>query len=760
MEEIYVPSITNAMLKTYRFAALAVFVLLTLTGVSLKNFTKNQLPPTWDADAGLVPSYTAGAKILATSNKAEAGKVLDDDLSTAWQSDAPLPEGFIKRADQNIFLKRGASLIRCPACVDGEKMMDGDLSTSSLTRIAGKGGITIDLGRNHALFSVSLKCQVKAPVEVKFVDETGLTVSLGTYGIADNFQLKRWEIPGGKATFLALESTADFEVFEIAALADLPKESITLDFGEMRPVGTIYTRHWAGDNAASSTKIFLSKDRQNWTEAASPDPLALHVLITNISPEIQARYLKIEHILQARDWNKVFLWEVKAYDRNGHYGPRPPDEMGHTKIREMLGVNGYWSWGTDQYSDLLAPNGGPYCYRPVASHARNYHDMTWDLKSPADAIDFKKMAEGKGTPANDWLNWDREYKAWTDAGLNVQASLQFYRFDPGMWKNPRQEAKNYAQAFTRHFGPRQGNGYICTIEAGNEPWAYPAGVYREILQGMAEGAAAGDADIEVFPCALQAADPSAETQGIFKNYIGARISPEAAQLLDGINIHAYSYVTNLKGRRQAVYPEHPNSTFWEILNAIRWRDRNMPGKKIYLSEWGWDGSGGGEDCTHDECVSEHAAAVYAVRAALIAARLGLDRATWFYYANDKTGSSLYTRSGLTGSSNTRFQKKQVFFALESLVKRVGSRMFHSVVREDETAWMYLLCDETGKVTQLVAWRPADGNSTVKTIVKWRTRFDPAGAMLLDGNSTETEVKKEGGGITLELTSTPILVNLE
>jgi hypothetical protein len=748
------------MLKTYHFTALAVLILTTLTGVSLKNFTQKNCLPTWDADAGLIVPYTAGAKISATSNQSEAAHVIDDNLSTAWQSEAPLPEAFIKRHGQNIFLKQGAGLIQCPACDDAERMMDGDLATASTIHVTGKGGITIDLGRNHAIFSISLKCQAREPVVVKYVDEKGQPVSLGTYAVADNFQLKRWEIPGGKATFLTLESTVNFEVFEIAALSGLPMESVTIDFGEMRPVGAVYSRHWAGENAAAATKIYLSPDGQNWTEAASPDPLALQLFIAEISPEIPARFLKIEHTLLARDWNKVFVWEVKAYDRNGHYGPRPPAEIGHTKIRELLGVNGYWSWGTDQYSDLLAPDGGPYRYRPLASHARNYHDMTWDIDAPGDAIDFSKMAAGKGTPAKEWLNWDREYKAWNAAGLNVQASLQFYRFAPELWKNPRQDGYNYAKAFTRHFGPKNGNGYVCSVEAGNEPWAYPAKVYREILLGMAEGVQAGDPGVEVFPCALQAADPSAEWQGIFKNYMGARITPQAATLLDGINIHAYSYVTNRKGRRQAVQPEHPQSSFWEILNAVRWRDRNMPGKKIYLSEWGWDCGGGGEDCTHDECVSEHAAAVYAVRAALIAARLGLHRATWFYYANDKSGSSLYTRSGLTGSGNAGFRKKQVFNALESLVRRVGDRKFHSVVREDETAWMYLLCDENGEISHLAAWLPGDGDTSATKTVKWLTKFTPGKAVLLDGHSTEMAIDKENGAILLELSSTPLLVNLK
>ncbi len=573
--------------------------------------------PTWNPNAGYIPSWTEGATITATSNQADAQKVLDGDPNTHWQS----------------------------------------------------GGV----------------------------------------------------VPG------KTEGTSEY---------------VTIDFGQVRPVGQIHTRHWAGEaGTVTTTQLYLSTDGQHWQHVAALEPTALHTVVTLLPKEIPTRYLRLEHTLVVRDWNKAFIWEVRAYDRFGPYGQMEPPMQGHTTIKELLGVNGYWSWGTDQYSDLLAPDGGPYRFKPVASHARNYHDMTWDLKSPSDPIDFEKMAKGGGTPATEWLNWDREYRAWHEAGLNIEASLQFYRFKPTDWKNPRQDARRYAEAFTRHFGAKKGNGLVCSIEAGNEPWHYPAEAYREILLGMAEGAAAGDPTVEVFPCALQAVDPLAEKHGQWKNYIGDRITPQSAALLDGINIHCYSYTSDKNGKRRAVQPEHPGSSFWEMLNAIRWRNQNMPGKKIYLSEWGWDSDGAGEGCTHDECVSEAAAANYAVRGALIAARLGIDRATWFFHANDKSASSLYTRSGLVGSANTGFAKKKPFLALQSLVEKLGSKYFHSVVREDETAWVYRFGDADGKVTHLVAWRPIETDVFPARPVNIQLPAKAKAAWLLDGKGSEVSLGK-------------------
>ncbi len=544
-------------------------------------------------------------------------------------------------------------------------------------------------------------------------------------------------------------------------------ESVTFDFGKPRPVGQIHTRHWAGEvGTATTTNVYLSNDGENWQKVATLDPTALHTVVTILPSEILARYLRLEHQLVRKDWNKAFLWEVKAYDKNGPYGERPTTTQGNVTLREMLGVNGYWSFGTDQYSDQLAPDGGPFRFKPVASHLRNYHDMTWDLKSPSDPIDFDKMAKGGGTHATEWLNWDKEYKTWHDAaGMNVQASFQFYKFKHGDWATPRESGYQYAKAFTRHFGNKNGNGYICSIEIGNEPWEYPANVYREILLGMAQGAEQGDPNVEVFPCALQAVDPLAERHGLWKNYIGDRITPESAKLLDGINIHCYSYLNDGKGKRRAVHPEHPGSSFWEMLNAIRWRNQNMPGKKIYLSEWGWDCDGAGEDCTHQECVSEANAAAFAIRGAMIAARLGIDRATWFFHANDKTGSSLYTRSGLLGSAKTGFQKKRPFYALESLIKLVGNKYFHSILQENEQVWAYYLGDSNGRITHLIAWRPLEFIEDKKLVQLKIGKRKIKSASLLDGASSSgtdvlMSINAKGEKLELSLGGVPVLLEFD
>ena len=262
-------------------------------------------------------------------------------------------------------------------------------------------------------------------------------------------------------------------------------------------------------------------------------------------------------------------------------------------------------------------------------------------------------------------------------------------------------------AFAQHFGPGVGNGLVKRIEVGNEPWDYQASFYREVLQGMAEGVKAADPDLLVFPCALQAVDSSAEV-GNYLNYAGVRLLDSVGPYIDGINVHYYSYYNDSTGVRRATYPENYISSMRGVLNDLRYRDANFPGKKIYVSEWGWDSDGAGEPCTHNECVSETAQAIYGIRYALMLNRLGVDDMTWFFYANSNSGSSLYSRSGLTGSISTSFLEKKSFIAFDALLHHIGNDYFLDTLVENDDHWVYLFGDSTGTPTYFEKRTPSDG----------------------------------------------------
>lgn len=714
----------------------------------------------WDAHAGLVPSYTQAATITSSSNSKALSNLTDENLETHWQSEAPLPVRYISRKDLNYFQNQEFA-IQASAIDNQENIFDGNLDSPAMVKITpGPAFLELTFKEPTYLQLISLKVNASNPLKINLQTEKG-NQSLD-YDLQKNFNVQQFDIEQ-KVTKIKLESKTNFQLFEFGGMRTPPTEWVTFDLGTVQPLGVIYSKHWPGEKNVSAVQVFISADGEEWEAAANLPLNTTQGIITNLKPEKKARYVKFEYRLNPVAWNKVFLWEVKLFDQYGQYGPIPHAEPSTVTLEQMLGVNGLWGWGHNMYSHMLKPRQGAALFKPVSSHGRCYHDMSWEVKDPDTAPNYAAMSEGKGTEASDWLNWDLEYKIWVDKGLNVQSTVQIHNFEDDTWDNPYKSAYNYAYRFAKHFGPTEGNGYVCTVEAGNEPWKYDAAVYREIVKGFADGVKDADPVMEVFPCALQAADPSMENTPIFKNYIGVRLPQEAANQLDGINVHAYSYVNTMLGGRIAVHPEHQNTTFRELFNAIRWRDSNMPGKKIYLSEWGWDMAGGGEDCTHDVCVSEQAGASYAVRAALMAQRLGIDRASWYFFANVEKESSLYTRSGLTASRAGRFIKKKAFYSLHSLINLAGKAYFLKVLQEDDQAWVYLLGDANGKPSHVVAWKPIEGDDLNTEVIQLEAPYKGKNAFKLDGQSANgTPVNlptSKAGKLAIPVSSIPTLIVL-
>ncbi len=692
----------------------------------------------WDPNAGYIAPLTKGKTVIPSSGT-NMFQVNDENSSTHWTSDSPLPTNYIARADQNTFLGQASTLCTYSAIGNITMVTDGSVvnSTNVTTDLSGSAWVKFTLPTAKDLLLSSMKFQGNADIEIYATTAAGTNL-VGTYTVAENYSTKKITLPTDTYTELEFRSTSNFGIFEIAALEEHPREFCTIDLGTLQEVGHIHTKHWAGSGAASGGAIYLSTDNSNWTKVADINPETIGTIVNEVNPPIDARYIKVEHSVIPNDWNKVFIFEIAAYDRFNNFGPIPTANPSTQTLEETMGINGIWGWGHSSYSNLLNPGEGPDLYNTFSTHARNYHSMSWDVLDPDNAPDYVTMSNGGGTEAQWWLNWDQEYGAWIGSGLEVQASI-FIKDFQGQWDTPYASAYTYGYNYAEHFGPTNGTGHITAIEVGNEPWFFDTLSYNAILRGMAEGAKAADPAMEVYPCALQAHDPSAELPtSFFHNYLGFRVKEDMAPYLDGINVHNYSYeiLDDGNATRVAVHPEHYESGMKEIFNEIRFRDQNLPGKKIYVSEWGWDFPGPNSSCTHSECVSPQAAAVYSVRGALFYFRLGVDRMTWFFYGDDEDGggaSSLYTRSGATESADFNFTKKTSFYAAEALRLHLGDRYFLSVVKEDDEAVIYAFGDATGNITHYAGWRPIDGDDVSTANVSFTTpNLEPKSAIHIEG----------------------------
>ncbi len=722
--------------------------ILTLVGLSSAHAD-------WNPDAGLISSLTQGATLSATSPGTNLTSILDGNTDTSWQSGGCLPTGYIARPELNQILG---------ACAAGRCTSSGSTNTQDATDNnpytgayvplnSGTAWINVPLPKTRSLYQLGVRGFGNQPIVFEAVTANGNKV-VSTLTTADNYQYRRFAAPSDPIVSLRVSSKDKFTLTELSTLADPCFEAVTVDLGSPVNVGWIQMKHWSPD--ATSTTLSISTDGQQWTQVASLIPTSLSYQSTRFQEQL-ARYIKVSHTVVERDWAKVYMWEIAAYDANGPYGAVPTPKQNVHTFAELLGINGIWGWGNSN------PNGA-VLYRQVASHARNYHSMSWDVKDPDHIPDYTAMSAGKGTEAQWWLNWDKEYAAWVKAGLQVETSIQFTNrvFPISVWDNPSLAGYNYGFAFAQHFGPSYGNGLVRALEVGNEPWDYPANFYKTILGGMAAGAKMGDPAIKVMPGALQAFKPEA-VNASSGNYIGARLSPIEAVNIDVLNTHAYSYSYSADGKRTAVPPENADSSLNEVRNFLRFRDVNLPTMPVYLTEWGWDSLGVGESCNATECVSERAQALYGVRGALILSRFGLDRLTWFFYANDAKCDTLYCRSGVTGSLNTGFAPKQSFRAFQALLKNVGTQYFLKVLREDSAAYVYVLGDKNGVATHIVAWRPVSGDDTDVAQITLPINALPASAVTLSGvtlNGEPAVMPVVVDGLwTIPVSSAPLLVTL-
>ncbi|MBN2639100.1 MAG: discoidin domain-containing protein [Bacteroidales bacterium] len=692
----------------------------------------------WNSEAGLIKPYTA--EITASSGK-NTNYINDQNPNTYWESGNPLPNAYISQNWNNLFLNYELFRINSK---NTSAAFDGNTNTKASFNF---GKTEISFKHPQKLLYLSVKADIKDTLHISIITSENKKVKL-YYTPAENYQIKSYALPKEiNAKNIILSSKKNFDIFELGALSHLPQEFVQLDLGKEQNIGWITTRQL--NVSVRKITVLSSTDGNNWKKVLDLNPKAIPLLQIPLKIPFKARYIKLVYNLPFDNYVKARLWEFNIYGPFGPYGAPPPARQSKFTYAKTFGINTIWGWGYNVYSDLLKSGTGPGFFNKVAHQLRTYHRLDWDMKTPQNPPDFNTMAEGKGTPAEYWLNWDREYKNWIKYGFNIDVTLTFKQdnFPDSLWKDPVAESETYGKRFGNHFYNRQ--HLVQTIEIGNEPWNYNLDVYRKVLLGMSKGIKSV-CNATVLPCAIQAWNPEDDNN----NYINKYIHQKNALYLDGLNTHIYSYVFKENGIRVAVNPEDPRSEVWSMANLYRFRNINMPGKSIYVTEFGYDSNGGKEDCTHSECVSEINQAAYGIRMALILWRLGAEKLYWYYFANVQYSSFLHNRSGLCGSYATGFAPKQSFFAFEELLRVLGSYHFKDIIVENHQVYAYLFENMNTKEYLIIAWRPTSENTeTEKWVQIPFTETVKGSGNLIQNRKTDYFLKN--GDLNVKLSGLPV-----
>lgn len=654
-------------------------------------------------DAGLVVPHTKFAE-LSVSSGVNMEYVRDGKIDTFWESDNALPNNYIGSRDQNLFLN--SANYECEG-VQTQYLMAFDGNTDSKATI-NKMDIKIKLYTRKSVKFLSIKYNTTETLLVRLHFDDGKIIEQD-YGPEGNYQLHSIEITNNSILKeVSLHNNSEYQLFELAAVNSDIIEWVKFDFKKPVEIGYLTSRHlnWDGIN---TIEVLYSNNATDWMKIQNLNPNTVTTVPILIKPEIYAQYLLIRFYLKPKPYNKATFREFAAYNRYGPFGEPMVAVPSDRSWSESFGINTIWGWGFSIPSSMLKNDAGSPMFSKVSSLARSYHRLDWDIEKPGDIPDFVLRDQQADSLRSKWLSWDEEYSIWKNNGFSIDACILFNKdyFPENKWFKPYSQAKKYGTEFGEFFGKHK--QLIEVVEIGNEPWGYSKPLYKEILNGMSDGIKQADPQMIVLPCGLQAFDKYFDHNNYLPDFLDNNTS------VDGLNTHIYSYVYDELGERVAVNPEDPRSDTWSVNNLHKWALANNYPDDIYVTEFGFDSDGGGEDCAHSNCISELEQAIYGVRQAMIFYRLGVKKFYWYFYANVDWESILHNRSGLLSSYKVGFQKKLSFNAFEMVNESLQNLYFSGIIVENDDVYCYSFADKNGDPKAIVAWRPTSENHNH---IKW------------------------------------------
>ncbi len=340
-------------------------------------------------------------------------------------------------------------------------------------------------------------------------------------------------------------------------------------------------------------------------------------------------------------------------------------------------------------------------YQGICEQVRDYHNLAWDIgRDPATPTRFPKgaISEGEG-----WVDWSEMYGAWTKAGFRIDACIQWNAaaMPPSKWTGISQQAYAYGKAFSDCLGSR-GLNLVRSVEIRND---YDDATYLEIFENMAKGFHTGDPAMKVVTCVA-----GLETE-LYSRRL-KEFQPEK-NYFDCIAIRRYSVQPDGSANS---YPENMRTNYLSgIQDLIDYRNINLPGKEIWITEFGFDASTKRSSTTRPLWTSleDSVQADYIVRSFLLFSAMDLNRAYLFFF-DDLDEPTFHGASGIMRHS----KPKPSYYALRHLYQTLGEYRFARIVRRDEGnlfAYDYVRgADANDHV--LVVWSPTeDGKSSKQWI---------------------------------------------
>ena len=408
-------------------------------------------------------------------------------------------------------------------------------------------------------------------------------------------------------------------------------------------------------------------------------------------------------------------------------------------MRDFIGINGH----TVQFK--------PELYQQTCRLVRDYHPIVWDLE--------KETSKPAPFPfAKNRVDWSKVYGSWKKAGWTTNACLMFEGIPLTDWDDLEKDAQQYGTAFAREFGPSGTRNLVESVEIGNEPGKWSDADYTRIFTAMATGIRAGDRRIKIATCNLTSGKSGAYEKSV-------ECIKQHPDLVDVLTIHTYAQLSGWPTWKRS-YPEDPALPKYlkDVAELCAWRDQHMPGKPVWITEFGYDSTTQPQQKSGDfaqwEGVTDEQQAQWLVRSLLVFSSMPVDRA-YIYFFNDEDKASVHASSGLT----RHFKPKPAFYAVSHLWKTLGDCRFRRIVSNKPGAprvHEYMDEKNPGRVIWTV-WSPVGGNESVKvTLSNVPGKLVSSSRMPLIDTPVQTASASQNkpGSLELEVSASPLYLILE
>jgi hypothetical protein len=275
---------------------------------------------------------------------------------------------------------------------------------------------------------------------------------------------------------------------------------------------------------------------------------------------------------------------------------------------------------------------------------------------------------------------------------------------------------------------------------------------------MAGGIRAGDPLMKIATCNL--------TTGKSGNYEKSVSCIEKhSDLVDVLTLHSYAQLMGWPTWKRS-FPEDPALPKYlkDVADLCAWRDQHMPGKPVWITEFGYDSTTRPQEKSGDFAkwlgVTDEQQAQWIVRSLLVFSAMPVERA-YIYFFNDEDKASLHASSGLT----RHFKPKPAFYAVGHLRKTLGDFRFRRIVTDQPgklRVQEYKEGKDPGRIIWAV-WSPTGGAASVKTTLTGVPgKLVSSSRMPLTEASAVTSPARQDkpGTVDLEVNECPVYLVLE